>query len=441
MSRAILRAASLLVPSDLRAEWLDEWRGELWHVARSGRRPAAFAIGAFRDAFWLRRNSPAAPFAFSPASPLHCIAILAALAATTFVCAPRPRAAPIPGLLTISAAGHGPSVSYESYRGITAHASRAFSGLAFAAPARARVQFAPGRAAEVSLALATPSLADLVGVPTPPRDEPAVLLADGAWRAWFAAIPTCPAASSRSAAAPLASPESCRSTYSGGSGRRLDAHRGGAAGGPEGLRSRESQSAVQARRALVDVRPNRRGAWDRFECASLDGESPVSLSVAMMLLALLLLPISTPVRLGRYPTTPHSPRGVIRRRRWCFLGLKLAFLVPAVYWGAQMAGSLLAPGLEAHGCLIGYSFAFRWILIDQRRRCPVCLRLLTNPTPIGCPSQTFLDWYGTELICGRGHGLLHVPEILTSCYSSPRWLYLDRSWSSLFSAGARGSIS
>ena len=60
-----------------------------------------------------------------------------------------------------------------------------------------------------------------------------------------------------------------------------------------------------------------------------------------------------------------------------------------------------------------------------------------SPIPIGCPSQTFLEWYGTEFICAQGYGLLHVPEILTSCYSSPRWLYLDRSWSSLFSAGAR----
>jgi len=29
-------------------------------------------------------------------------------------------------------------------------------------------------------------------------------------------------------------------------------------------------------------------------------------------------------------------------------------------------------------------------------------------------------------------GLLHVPEISTSCYSAQQWLRLDRSWSSLF---------
>jgi hypothetical protein len=57
--------------------------------------------------------------------------------------------------------------------------------------------------------------------------------------------------------------------------------------------------------------------------------------------------------------------------------------------------------------------------------------VLTNPTSIGEPSRTLLEWYGTELICGRGHGLLHVPEIRNS-YSEQRWLHLDSSWSSLF---------
>jgi hypothetical protein len=187
--------------------------------------------------------------------------------------------------------------------------------------------------------------------------------------------------------------------------------------------------------------PNRSRGWDRFECISLATEPSGIQGVAFMFAAVLLLPLYTSVRLGEYPATRHSPRGSMRLIRWCFLGLKVALLAPSVYWGMQLAGALLGPPVQAHGLLIGYVLALRWALLDQRRRCPVCLRVLTNPTPIGCPSQTFLEWYGTELICARGHGLLHVPEILTSCYSSPRWLYLDRSWSSLFSAGARRSSS
>ncbi len=47
------------------------------------------------------------------------------------------------------------------------------------------------------------------------------------------------------------------------------------------------------------------------------------------------------------------------------------------------------------------------MITDQQRRCPVCLRLLTNPVRIGTPSRTFLEWYGAESTCSRGHGLLH----------------------------------
>jgi hypothetical protein len=71
------------------------------------------------------------------------------------------------------------------------------------------------------------------------------------------------------------------------------------------------------------------------------------------------------------------------------------------------------------------------MLLDQRRRCPVCLRTLTDPVRIGSPSQTFLDWYGGESMCSRGHGLLQVSEISNSC-SGNEWLNLDPSWSGLF---------
>jgi hypothetical protein len=118
-------------------------------------------------------------------------------------------------------------------------------------------------------------------------------------------------------------------------------------------------------------------------------------------------------------------------RRWIFLGLKLALIVPIVLCGVL---DLASPGLMATAPLalvIGLYFAFRWVLNDQRGRCPVCLRPLTNGVRMGSRSQTFLQWYGTELICAKGHGLLHVPEVPNSCYSTQRWHELDPSWSSL----------
>jgi hypothetical protein len=60
---------------------------------------------------------------------------------------------------------------------------------------------------------------------------------------------------------------------------------------------------------------------------------------------------------------------------------------------------------------------------------------LANPARVGQFSRNFLAWNGTELVCLSGHGLLHVPDIPTSWFSSQRWLYLDPSWSALFPVG------
>jgi hypothetical protein len=153
----------------------------------------------------------------------------------------------------------------------------------------------------------------------------------------------------------------------------------------------------------------------------------------MILVSLLVLSATTTLALGEYPANRYSPSGAIRLRRWIFLAIKIALLLPIVFCGSLDLASIVAMGFEPHGFLVGLIVASRWALIDQRQRCPVCLRLLTNPTRIGGASHTFLEWYGTELICAQGHGLLYVPEIPTSCYSMQHWQYLDPSWSSLFS--------
>ncbi len=140
----------------------------------------------------------------------------------------------------------------------------------------------------------------------------------------------------------------------------------------------------------------------------------------MMAIAFFALPAITSMRLGEYPAT-------WRCRRWMFLGVKFVLIVPIVVCTSFHLGAI---GGDA--ALLGYILGFRWALVDQKRRCPVCLRLLTNPTLIGEASHTFLEWYGTELFCARGHGLLHVPEMPTS-YNTQHWSDLDSSWSSLFS--------
>jgi hypothetical protein len=153
----------------------------------------------------------------------------------------------------------------------------------------------------------------------------------------------------------------------------------------------------------------------------------------MIPLSFLVLSATTPLALGEYPANRHSPSGAIRLRRWIFLAIKIALVLPIVFCGSLDLASIVAMAFQPHGFLVGLIVALRWALTDQRQRCPVCLRLLSNPTRIGGASHTFLEWYGTELICAQGHGLLYVPEIPTSCYSMQHWQYLDPSWSSLFS--------
>ena len=166
---------------------------------------------------------------------------------------------------------------------------------------------------------------------------------------------------------------------------------------------------------------------------SLAAEHPVFTALAPALLALVLLRVGTPLALGEYPNGRDAPPAFARARRWIYLVAKIALLMPIVYCGTLDLSSLVGAGrIQAHALIVAYVLAFRWALRDQRQRCPVCLGLLTHPARIGMASQMFLDWYGTELICARGHGLLHVPEIPTSCYATQRWTYLDPSWKSLF---------
>ena len=75
-----------------------------------------------------------------------------------------------------------------------------------------------------------------------------------------------------------------------------------------------------------------------------------------------------------------------------------------------------------------------WSIYDQRRRCPVCLKRLGLATHVGCSGCLLLDWAGTEMVCADGHGLLHIPEMLSSVHGDERWTAFDESWRGLFAS-------
>ena len=157
--------------------------------------------------------------------------------------------------------------------------------------------------------------------------------------------------------------------------------------------------------------------------------------IAMLAFSSLLLPGTFAV--WRAPANRHPTSWQSKLRLGIFLGLKVALVQPIMlcglmFWIVIAPVALFGP-LAMCATLIA---VLRWVITDQQRRCPVCLRLLTNPVRIGSPSKTFLEWYGAESTCSRGHGLLHVSEITGSTSKKAQWLRLGESWSGLFFSAA-----
>jgi len=171
------------------------------------------------------------------------------------------------------------------------------------------------------------------------------------------------------------------------------------------------------------------------------------LSVAGILLGFLLLPFVSRPSVGEYGSRSQKPPLPQRTRFWVFLFAKIALFSSIAYYASVDLGFLLVPPFSPSSeylqatssfllCLLGLG----WTLRDQRCRCPVCLRRMTHPVEVGEPSRTFLAWKGTELVCARGHSLLHIPETPTSWFSTQRWVCLDGSWQFLFAPSGETPI-
>jgi hypothetical protein len=144
--------------------------------------------------------------------------------------------------------------------------------------------------------------------------------------------------------------------------------------------------------------------------------------LVMLPFTCVLLP-ATRLAMGRGPAGRHPAPG--RLRGWTFLALKIALVQPLMFCGFVLQLPLSGFALAPLALCSFWILTLRWVLADQQRRCPVCLRLLTRPVRIGTPSHTFLEWYGAESMCSRGHGLLHISEISTIYSLNRQWLELD----------------
>jgi hypothetical protein len=486
VSRAILRVAASIVPREERAEWLAEWRGELWHIRQScqteglvtshnGVNVTAFCLGAFQDAFWLRRNHPHPLLrsVFRHGSPSRCGFILATWAAAVMMlclCLPGARRAMSPspfryadGLVMISHGGgsseHLPTIQLSDYQSWKSNSSHLFTELAFYQPIRRRIHLARHRTAELTIARASDNLFTVLNLrPSAAAtgemkslSAPGVILSRAAWRRYFheeseIAGHALEIAGQQTIILGVLPEDSWQlpgqiDAWMLEDKPHLDAIPSNARGFVLARINSSGFPAGSAGQRYMTV-SEKAGESARYACISLAQRArmPVSVFLFTLLLACLALPATTPLPLGEYPARGERLTSAMQFRRWLFLAIKISLILPLIYFGSlDLAYAGLSPDspsaeyIQLLTSFFGFLFAFRWALQDQRRRCPVCLRLLTSPARVGQPSQNFLAWNGTELICSAGHGLLHIPELPTSWFSTQRWLCLDSSWNSLFS--------
>jgi hypothetical protein len=485
----LLRSASLMVPGPQRAEWFREWRGELWHVRqacapadcapwRGQREVTAFCLGAFQDAFCLRRAARR-PFAAMDGTRRQCILILAAILGASYAMAlllPGVRAERSlwprkvnPNLVLIQSEGSNydsqPSIHPAQFRSWEARRQKYFDGFAFYRVTKetvalelesSRLQAKPAW----DVARASSNLFALLGLPvrftdldttasaTANGNLPEVILSEKMWKRQFGADPHVAGGVLRlggrmvriAGVAPDGSLD-------------LPGHVDAWLLEPEPELGSNSVGYVVAHLTAA----GKEEMWTTCVLITDDAEddllgvslaewrpAPETLYLFALFLALLSLPAITTVSLGEYSVNPQKTSWSRRLQRWGFLGAKTALLLPIIYFVSldlAYACTSFSRECEAYIQLVSTFamclFGLRWVLKDQRQRCPVCMRRVTHPAQVGQASRTFLDWNGTEMMCMGGHTLLHVPSLPTSWFGTQRWLYLDTSWNFLFAGSTR----
>jgi hypothetical protein len=471
----VVRAASLLLPRNDRAPWLDEWRAELWHLCRAHAHasfadPVECSLGAWRDALWIRGESlrKTSLRMLQPGSATRCLLALAAGALAALLvclCVPQTRSILLPppcpdpdNLVVIAGNGdtatRSPSIRFAEFQEWSTDASALFSQLAWYRPAIKHVYLRRHRSARLSVAEASENLPQVLGLAGTSRSASSsfsgarLVLTQSAWRHAYRSDPAVFGQIADIDGSPVliagVIPDRDWQLPGATDALLLEPAAGLAGMAPTALGvgiARIRSSAFPApRNGWRWMRETRSDVTRRYECISVNylNGLPSSNFHLAMLLAILALPATTALPLGEVPRHRGPMPRAAHARRWLFLAAKMV-LVPAIAFLASIA---LAYGFSANDTTriyieAGTSFpalllGFRWILRDQRNRCPECLLRLSNPARVGQPSCNFLAWNGTEWFCARGHGLLHIPELQTSWFSTQRWLCLDPSWRGLF---------
>jgi len=482
IQRTALQTASLLVPSAERAEWRNEWLSELWHVRssyvridetislRSQGEIICFCFGSFADALCVREltakngqrhahmhGSAAQTLLWMSAILLICFLISSLLPglqaereAARFLINPNT-------LLISEASDHSskPSIPAGLYLNWKYTHQRFFHDLAYYHVSHETAQSGSARISW-NVARASTNLFSLLGVPgkfafDDSSGLPSVVLSHEAWMRSFAGDPNvtgkvvrigrentriagvAPATAWRLPGSPdvwLLQSDTTIATNIPFRTRGYLFAQLSSLGQGEMQQSGNGISARNLEDLLIDLSGTSinapvEGPWNLYEFS--------------LFLALIALPAVSSVSLGETHMTSHRGSWRESTRRLLFLAGKFILVAGIGLFAsldiAYCYTSSFSPAgecLQLISCFAICLIGFRWALADQRHRCPVCLRRVTNPASVGLASRTFLGWNGTEMICMGGHTLLHVPALPTSWFSDQRWLYLDSSWQFLF---------
>ncbi len=465
--RAIIRVASLLVPRGKRAAWLRKWRNDAGHwwafLAECGElggeeytHLVRHCWTAFVDAFQLRfRSQDLQRFVHGPAFVFAVIGVFIAgiAVASGGFSGLRHVFSPLPYpasdrlvVVSLTEARTGPlNVAARRIRQWMAGA-KSISGIA---------AYHRSWGSRKSLSLLTPGLFTVLGVRPAagrlfaPGEQDAVMLSYASWRWKYNSDPAIV-------------------------GHTIDVNGSetpviGVL--PEALPGLpDSEVWIQVRQESVQYWP---GRWDtiarlrpgvdpesaRRELAVLidSGAKPIALQLAS-LSARTSVPVWPYLRMIAFGALVGAFLAIIGRqspaagklgwrrsaKRWGFLLLKsILALAAVVLFSIELMASItnhmppseyrqMLIGLwSVWGLLLACALAVRWSVVDQRRRCPVCLHRLSMPARIGSWSSV-LEPVSTELLCEWGHGSLSLPETESSASEPDHWTAMDESWRDLF---------
>ena len=474
LARCLIRAAAWIVPSRSRVDWEREWMAELYYaqitLSEEGRQMASgtkligFAFGAFHDARWHRAHTWSGEHikwtvARGMESPSFCLCAIGMILALITVASgflPSTRAAllPLPYIdpdrIATVAQGDATLAVRSSIRGEWVRwwrtNSRLIDGAATYFWSEKIVDQRPTRVATVS-----PEFFPLLGAQTvdghrftPNSVEDCshcVVISHDFWRKAYGgkAPATVMMDGRRFRVIAVLNKDFWFIT------RRIGVWEIG----PDTANDKLKTGVV------IRLKPDAADTQARAELASIvqaQGVNPWSSLIVISYLntrvravfwsfaLALVLGIGTILPAVRVRFAPWSAPGLVRA---LFFFSKTGLLLGAVLLagleftrapsitmlgGTDLATEPLSTWLFLLGCM----GTLTWSIYDQRHRCRVCLRRFGLAAQVGCPGCVFLTWAGTEMVCLEGHGMLRVPESVSSWQKPDQWMSLDDSLVELY---------